>query len=1739
MRHLFKFLLTGIYFILGAATPLWGQVFISELADPANNYNSDRFIEVYNAGPCDVDLSSYSLKIYGNVNALGIANNTEVIPLSGILTPGDAYTIGTSTSSHSHNNTSFDNGNGAPVQGTAYYNWNGQEQDGVSLYFNSTLIDSVGGVPSSTSPLFKDGSLKRLSGICSPSAWYIPSEWLFISAATIGGCSPGTHINTCTTFPDTAVLLQSADTVCPTDPVFNLGLYTSDPTPNFTINGSAGANFDPSNYTPGSNVEVILLANGTSCSVNDTLYIYITPVPTPQINQNDTTLCANAGNFSLSGNLANGTFNGIGFSPSLSAFNPSSIASNFSLPYTAQILYGDLSLQNCLIYDTINITVVAPPTPSIIGVSDSVCFNAPVFTPVGSPMGGVFELNGVPITQIDPTTLSLGNQSLTYIYSDGLGCTSTTTQTFTIYQDTGLSFDIQPDTLCISSGNIPLNATPSGGFFIGPGVTGTSFDPIAAGVGTHALKYVLPGGLCIDTLFDTLVVEEPLDPGQSAIIFRCVGNISTVNLFSNLLGSPNAGGTWTDPNGNNVPNGIVSGTTALDGIYTYTVSNSCGTFSSQVTLNINPEPIVNGAGPVIISPGQSPVLPTNYIQGNNLQFNWSPGLSLVDSTVNNPTTVPLFSNTTFVFTVEDSVTGCQDTGFVDVLVTALPLSINPTAGQNIICAGNATTLNANATGGSTLYQYNWSPGNLFSDSTIANPSISISTSTWVYLTVFDGSDTVTDSVFIQVENPIPVTLPPINSLCTNSGQQNINNGATPSGGSFSGPGIVNGFIGIFDPLAAGPGTHSIVYTFTSGTGCTYRDTQQVVVNIPPTLTIGNAPFFCLTSQPDTLDFVQPTGGTYSGAGVSNNIFDPSAVGIGVYPVSYTYADSNGCQVNASVAISVGNAPNVTLGNLGTLCQNQSPFLLNNGSPSGGTYSGMGVSNDTLHPNLLSPGSYSLTYTYTNGQGCSGQAVSNFTIGALPNVQLSTPSSVCLNAGPTPLSGGSPSGGVYSGTGVIGGQFLPNNAGLGTHQVVYTYTNAAGCTASDTSTITVISPTAVSFPSIPQYCVSDGIDTLDFAQPSGGTYSGPQVTNGTFNPATAGAGNHQVTYTYVDSNGCTSVASANIIVHALPGVYINSITPLCYDASPLPLTQGTPMGGSYSGPGVLNDTLFPYLSGPGTHPITYVYTNANGCTDSTTINVTVLGPPNLSYPSLDTVCLNSGNFPITSASPSGGSYSGPGVTNGIFNPITAGLGTHTIAYIYTNSNGCSDTITSDITVTNPPPVVWSSFDSLFCITEPAFSLNGLAQPGGGTYSGNGVNGNIFNPALAGPGTHNISYTYLDANGCTATGVRGITVVALPSVSIASQPDVCFNEAPFPLSGGLPFGGTYFGPGITNGIFDPSSAGSGNITIGYTYSNSVGCRDTAYQTLYVDSIPSISQIPYSDYCIDANPVQLTGANPGGGTYFGNHVFAGYFYPGNAGVGVHTVHYRFTNNAGCSDTISFDITVNDLPAVQMSTLDTVCSNDSAFVLTQGTPTGGTYSGPGVVNNLFYPSIAGYGNHVISYTYVDSNGCSNIDKGPIHVVLSPPVPIITENGNYLVCNWGFYQYQWYVDGNPILGANAISHLADQPGYYQVQITNDFGCSSISGDYFLDIVSNGEHFINQTVIFPNPSTGLFTVSFAETIESGHLSVYDNVGRIIKKQNLINLDEIKIDLNGASSGIYTVEVKVENQYFYQQLVLEK
>ena len=108
-----------------------------------------------------------------------------------------------------------------------------------------------------------------------------------------------------------------------------------------------------------------------------------------------------------------------------------------------------------------------------------------------------------------------------------------------------------------------------------------------------------------------------------------------------------------------------------------------------------------------------------------------------------------------------------------------------------------------------------------------------------------------------------------------------------------------------------------------------------------------------------------------------------------------------------------------------------------------------------------------------------------------------------------------------------------------------------------------------------------------------------------------------------------------------------------------------------------------------------------------------------------------------------------------------LGTHTITYTYQDANGCTGIGTNTIEVTALPIVTFTGTLTAQCVSSTTYVLTG-GNPLGGTYSGPGVTGTNFDAsASGGAGTKTITYSYLDANGCTISATNTIVVSDLPS------------------------------------------------------------------------------------------------------------------------------------------------------------------------------------------------------------------------------------------------------------------------------------------------------------------------------------------------------------------------------------------
>ncbi len=129
----------------------------------------------------------------------------------------------------------------------------------------------------------------------------------------------------------------------------------------------------------------------------------------------------------------------------------------------------------------------------------------------------------------------------------------------------------------------------------------------------------------------------------------------------------------------------------------------------------------------------------------------------------------------------------------------------------------------------------------------------------------------------------------------------------------------------------------------------------------------------------------------------------------------------------------------------------------------------------------------------------------------------------------------------------------------------------------------------------------------------------------------------------------------------------------------------------------------------------------------------------------------------------------------------------------NSIGCTATSAPTTVTVNQTPVVSAGPDFYVGQCANLFQLtNGI--PAGGTYSGNAVTSNMFDPAF-GIGNFTVYYNYQDANGCVNYDEATITVQAAPVVTLGTFANVCSDANSITLMGGEPIGGIYSGPSVS--------------------------------------------------------------------------------------------------------------------------------------------------------------------------------------------------------------------------------------------------------------------------------------------------------------------------------------------------------
>jgi gliding motility-associated-like protein len=923
---------------------------------------------------------------------------------------------------------------------------------------------------------------------------------------------------------------------------------------------------------------------------------------------------------------------------------------------------------------------------------------------------------------------------------------------------------------------------------------------------------------CLDTASVTIT-----STGSTSV---SVNNASICNGASTTLtATPTvAGGTFLWSPGGQTTNAItIAPTTTTSYTVTYTLSGCSGNGTGTVT--VNPLPNVVASPDVTICAGTT----TTLTASGASNYSWSPATYLSS---NAGSSVVFTAGATTSYTVSGtSAAGCVNTDVVQVTVAPLPV-INAGADQTA-CAGSSITITALG-----IASFSWDNG--VTSGVPFNPAVG---STVYTLTGTSAAGcTITDQVTVTIlPNPTPVIAGQTSYCAGNTASLSTTNAYSTyawSNGSTNSTATVT--------IADNP----ITVTVTDAMGCS-AVSSPVNVTENPTINTTNTIHVCQGQSATIHGVTQTTGGNYtqtftatsgcdsisnvnlildplplvnagvdqtacagssitlsaSGSasfswdnGVSDGVpFNP-AVGSIVYTLSGTSA--SGCAATDQVSVTILPNPAPVIAGQTTYCTGNTASLSTTNAYSTYAWSN-GSTNSTAAVTIADN---PITVTVTDAMGCS--AVSS-PINVTENPIVTTTNTIHVCQGQSVI--------IHGVTQTTGGNYTQ------------TFTAASGCDSISSVNLILDPLPAVNAGNDQTICNNQFI-TLSATGAVSYTWDHGALNNTPFLQA---AGSITYTVTGTSAQGCTASDQVTVVANPVPVAIAGNDLTICAGGQ-ITLTGSGAQSYNWD-QGVINGTPFsPAVS----TTYTLTATDANGCSSTDQVSVTVNPAPVVSAGSDQFTCL--GNTVTLSGSGATTYLWDNGITNGV--PFTPVLGTNTYTLTGTTANGCSATDQVMVTVTTGIPVTFTADLTNGCAPLTVQLTN--TTSGATNCTWNISDGSMFT------GCGSISTTFTQA-GCydvtltTSVGGCTSTVTLADLICVDANPQASFiisNDELSELNMLAEFintsvgASTYlwdFGDSTTSTTENPQHDYTGNPIANYTVmliaTSDLGCVDTAYQTI----------------------------------------------------------------------------------------------------------------------------------------------------------------------------------------------------------------------------------------------------------------------------------------------------------------------
>ncbi len=779
-----------------------------------------------------------------------------------------------------------------------------------------------------------------------------------------------------------------------------------------------------------------------------------------------------------------------------------------------------------------------------------------------------------------------------------------------------------------------------------------------------------------------------------------------------------------------------------------------------------------------------------------------------------------------------------------------------------------------------------------------------------------------------------------------------------------------------------------------------------IVNI--NLTYNETPVFDLTDTLCPGATINVRGTTYG---------ENLRTGTEIFPA----ATSAGC--DSTVNINLAFYPTETREITATICQGDSILV-------GDTYYKFAGIFDEIVP-------------MATANNCDSILVLNLTVTEPEPIELDDLGEICTSANPValpPIQNGV--NGNWTGLGVTDNMFDP---AMLSDEVTLTFTPTDGCAEANSTNITISS--------FSSGMVTDSIcpgDTLN--------YIGIEITM---------PGTYRDTLEGVTATGCDSLVIIEILTKTPVAIALEDIPTLCEGDAAITLDtiqNGVP--GSWSGDGTSGGNTFTPtgLSGNITLNFNPIQTS---CFRPSTTEVIVNENSPVILEDIPALCAGDAAIILATVQDGvTGSWSGLGTSGGnTFDP--AGRNGNIILTFTPAEMGCFAATTTEVTVNNGGPVTLENLPAICSIDDPIF-LNTTQSGTEGTWTGDGVNGDTFDPSTVSGSSIELTFTPTNG-GCVIANTTLIEITIAQPISLEPLGMVCGNNVvalSTTTSGGV--SGTWSGPGIENNEFDPNEFSVGDIIMLTFTPNGNDCLAADSTTITIGDFAS-SSVSESICVANGETVMI-----GGEVYDTPGEYTNTIIDGSV--------------AGCDSVINIIITDAAI-AVTLPTLPGLCSSGGIVTLPMPPGVSGSWTGTGVTGgNTFDPTDL---NGPFTLEFIpDAGACATSASTTIEVgdnALGELTESICEGDSVALGDTFYFTTGVYMDTIPngsAAGCDSISTLTLTVENTAYNLNNFSAICSGAAPIDLPTLQDGINGnwegdgINTNTFDPNELSGVISITF-------------------------------------------------------------